>query len=642
MKKINFITILLLIVFSGFSQSKPMKWGKVSKEEIELQTVTYEPNATAVMLCSFGDLSFGSSNILIQKHFRIKILTEEGKKYANQSIIYYGELDQITGIKAQTINFDEAGKEVITKLETSDFFEEKIDADYSKLNFTFSDVKVGSIIEFKYTLNTKNITFLDAWIFQSEIPTLKSKFNAIFPANLIYTYNVFYQGDRLLKKYGATTSSEWELTNLPGLSDDDYVYNIYDYAELLQFQLAGYYTKSATNAMDGSYETKKFAVTLDKFAETIIDITGASNYLFFSSKTKDIVQNLIADCSTNSEKIIKIYTYVNSNYKWNNVYSKYTENSLTDLLDKKAGNSAEINLLLIAMLKEADFTVYPLLISEKTHGKISKDYPMISAFNNIIAVVKIGNYYQMLDATDSYRPYNLLSINDLNFYGLLLDKKEYKWLDISIPENSKQAIDIKIDISKPEIQTYNIEFKFDGYFGVEQRKNYVTKADNFLSENITNYSDFIVDSIVTENLNNLTETFKVKCYLHKNENTIFNTDIVYYQPFIFSKNSQNPFKQDKRNLPIDLAFKYSDELTMKIYFPDNYIIDEIPKTKNSKLIDNTGSFSYSAYKVDNYVKIESKISINETLFFASEYADLKTFFAEIVAKYNEPIVLKKK
>ncbi len=292
-----------------------------------------------------------SDKVVIDKHVRIKILNSNGFKYANIKIPYHSEFDKISSIKAQTINFDENNEPVITEIEKSNLYENTLNEGFSEISFTFPDLKEGSIIEYKYTLNTTNIVFLNAWIFQDKIPTLYSKFSAVFPANLIYTYNVFYQGEKLLKKYGSVTASEWELFNLNGLEDEDFVYSMLDDAEILKFQLSEYYTKSATGNMDGSYTTKKFVPSWDKMSETVINNSGYVNYLMFTSKHEETLKTLVTDSLSNTDKIKNIYNYITSNYVWDGIYAKYTNQNQNQLLESKSGNSAEINLLLLSMLK---------------------------------------------------------------------------------------------------------------------------------------------------------------------------------------------------------------------------------------------------------------------------------------------------
>lgn len=99
-----FILLLLTPFFANGNQKKPA-WGKLSKEEIALKTVPYEQEAHAVVLFNIGELSYFNNNFKIQKHFRIKVLDNEGLSQGDIVIPYYAKdgTESITRIKAQTI-----------------------------------------------------------------------------------------------------------------------------------------------------------------------------------------------------------------------------------------------------------------------------------------------------------------------------------------------------------------------------------------------------------------------------------------------------------------------------------------------------------------------------------------------------------
>ena len=89
-KKALFLIVLFLLTISLspiYGQGK-LKWSKVSKYELGLTECHFDKNAPAVVLHSSGSLYFSSGNVYIDKHYRIKILTEEGKNnYADNQLL---------------------------------------------------------------------------------------------------------------------------------------------------------------------------------------------------------------------------------------------------------------------------------------------------------------------------------------------------------------------------------------------------------------------------------------------------------------------------------------------------------------------------------------------------------------------------
>src|SRR5208337_4037848 len=92
----------------------------------------------------------------------------------------------------------------------------------------------------RYTFVTQRIVFLDAWIFQHEIPAIYSEIKVDIPGTLKYSMLLF--GDKLKAKYQEKENADkyWALSNIPGYENEKNVFCYEDYVEKLQFQLKSY------------------------------------------------------------------------------------------------------------------------------------------------------------------------------------------------------------------------------------------------------------------------------------------------------------------------------------------------------------------------------------------------------------------
>ena len=104
------------------------------------------------------------------------------------------DVDDINLVRAQTINVVN-GEIQKTTLKNKAFFRVKLDENRSELKFSFPEVKVGSILEYTYTLETGRYTTLKNWSFQTDIPTLFSRVDAKIDSK--FNYRISYQGGRL-------------------------------------------------------------------------------------------------------------------------------------------------------------------------------------------------------------------------------------------------------------------------------------------------------------------------------------------------------------------------------------------------------------------------------------------------------------
>ena len=81
------------------------------------------------------------------------ILSDKGSAYAEIKIPY---LSRKKGIKMKDISgisytLDSSGSIVSQKIDRKQIFREKVDEDLRKLSFTFPGIKLGSVIEYRYT-----------------------------------------------------------------------------------------------------------------------------------------------------------------------------------------------------------------------------------------------------------------------------------------------------------------------------------------------------------------------------------------------------------------------------------------------------------------------------------------------------------
>src|SRR4029078_12938433 len=119
------------------------------------------------------------------------------------------------------------------------------------------------------------------------------------------------------------------------------------------------------------------------------------------------------------------------NMRWNNLYSKYAIDGVKGAWKKKTGTSGDINLLLVNLLKEVQLDAYPMLVSERFHGKVKTDYPFMDQFNSVFACVEIGKRKYYLDATDKLTPPHLAPSGILNTTAFLVKRKTGELINIT-------------------------------------------------------------------------------------------------------------------------------------------------------------------------------------------------------------------
>ena len=188
-------TFLISIAFAGQAQKSPVKYGDIPMDDMKMTLYDKDSSAAAVFLVNYGkayiEIVVDDPVLTYERHVRIKILKKDGLSWADASILLYHTTssdEKVTTMKASTYNL-ENGAMVETKLSKEGIFKEKYNRNYNKQKFTLPNVKVGSVIEYTYTVKSDFYTSFPNWQFQKDIPVRWSEYWAIFPE--VFKYEKF-------------------------------------------------------------------------------------------------------------------------------------------------------------------------------------------------------------------------------------------------------------------------------------------------------------------------------------------------------------------------------------------------------------------------------------------------------------------
>jgi hypothetical protein len=152
--KFLFVVPALLLSVNLKAQIKSITFGDIPLEDVEMTSYAPDLGADAVYLENFGrvHLTFsaeGGIQTVFECHSRIKILNNDGFKYADFKKTFYNS-GKIERIQAATYNL-ENGMIVASKLDKKNIYYGKASNQRRSISFTFPNVRAGSVLELKYT-----------------------------------------------------------------------------------------------------------------------------------------------------------------------------------------------------------------------------------------------------------------------------------------------------------------------------------------------------------------------------------------------------------------------------------------------------------------------------------------------------------
>ena len=669
MKSISILilTITLFVVQQNYAQK--IKFGKVSKQELEEKIYPLDSSANAAILYkkrrTFYEYSGDKGWELVTKvHERIKLYNKDGYDWATKIIKLYtrGGKDEHVSIKAYTFNLIDNKVEKI-KLKNSDVFKENINKYWNSKKFTMPNLTEGSVVEWEYTIRSPYYSNIDDMVFQYEIPLKYIDTKIKIPEYFVFKYlpstyypvkinknsenrtlNFTYResGSELKNVLTTSHSAKVELSeriyssiekNIPAIKDEPFTNNIDNYKSKTSFELTAYVPKNGLH--------KYFNNDWGDVTKTIYKSANFGGQLEKTSHFKNDLQATVNTTAPLNEKIATIFQFVKSKIKWDGYYGKYTSKGVKKAYKDGVGNVAEINLTLVAMLREAGVNANPILISTRANG--IPLFPTSEGFNYVIAGVEINNNVILLDATEKYSLPNVLPLRDLNWQGRIVRKNESSNAVSLLPKKHTKEncfLNAKIDndgnIAGVERIIYN------NLQALQVRNKYNQVAENDIAATLEKNNDGIeIGQLKITNKNNIGKSLVYQFDFETDNQVEIIGDKMYFSPLLFLAENENPFKLEDRKFPVDFGSPWEDKYTVSIEIPEGYTVESKPENVAYTLPEGIGSYKFVVVEKGNKLQVLSDIKINLPIISPLYYPALKEFYKEMVDKQLEKVVLTK-
>lgn len=649
----------LLLCGQILAQAPKITWGKIPKEDLAMTVYDKDTSASAVVLFDVGDLYFDFSRgnkYVFERHTRIKILKRAGFDYANVAI-YYLLAAEVKGIKAQ-IFLPDGTKLAVDK---KDFFEEKRSKGVGAKTFAFPNVQEGAIIEYKYNLESDFISSLEEWYFQRDIPVQWSEYKLAIPE--WFDYVQLYQGRKLdiadvsdnrkTINYNVNINNPSEraeyvelptkmyyhnfaMKDVPALKMEAYSTTQEDYLARIQFQLKTItWPQSYPRPIMSTWpDVAKLLYEDDLFGHQFL---RKSNYNSIWAEAAPLLEGL----GTGREKIQRLYDFVSAQMTWDQNYGMQARQSLNKCFDEKRGSSAEINLMLLALLKEAGIEAWPALSSTRNHGKMMELYPIVSQFNYTMVVAEADGQLIVLDAGHIFRPMNHPRVAALNGQAWLVNPDNPQWFDLkSAGSNTIAFLKGTLDDG---VLTGELKAKYDGYDAIDHRtQSHQVDPKTYWTSQLTERGlEAELTAVKVENQQDVSKWLTLEAAVAIEDVVQSGGARLYLSPVLMPAFSENPFKLTERSYPVEIPYPIAHQFVLQLAIPAGYTVEESPANLNLVLPERGGSFTYALSTSGNIINVNVKFRIDQLNFSPEEYVGLKTFFDMMLAKQAEQIVLKK-
>ena len=670
--KQKLLTSLLLMVMSCLTaqaQDINMKFGKPTKEEMQMTTYAAEPEAEAVVLCRLTDVTYTVqlSGYLVDYHekIRIKVLKPEGARHAHMVIPYlknqssdavggskfslrsssidmgntnsyfdnqngsmmenalgnYSD-ESIEDLKATVFNL-ENGKTTKSSLKKDDIVRKEIDKQHHQVEFTVPDVKVGSVIEIEYCVHSELFWQLRDWYAQCEIPVAYAKLDMEIPNYLIFNLEehgiqrltcTCVQGTMRYKLESDPLAAPTTVAtnhyvcvgrNLTAMPKDDFVWNTGDHCAGLTAELKQYSLRG-TMMLD-------YARTWEQIDQMLLDDNDLGKQLSdHSPLAKELKEAKIEEIASEQERAAAVFKLVMSKVDWDGTYKMWPANT-AETMKKGSGSNADINMLLIQALQEVGINAAPVVLRTRDQGLLPHNFPSITKLSSfVIAIIpKVGSTYTYLDASSKNGYLNVLTEPLLVEKARLVMKgKKSQWVNLQKITKSQKSTIIDATLSADGKLTGTQTTRYEGLAAMKYRQE-------------KGISEFAPDATETTELN-------IQGEVKDGQITV----CPYPQPV------ENPFKAETRKMPVEFPCLGTERVVMNITLPEGMSFVGEPRNTIITTQDKGLEGRIFTTPSEGKVQMTSQFNINKISHSEKSYPDLRQIFDMLSAFTTEKINIK--
>lgn len=582
---------------------------------------------------------------IIDNLVRIRVLSDDQLEQAEAGLIgipfYFKDgIETISNLEAITHQPDGSRVQFdINNRRTVD-----LNSRYKIIEFEMPEVQQGSIIEYKYTLERRYIEELPNFYLAHRVPTQEVnlyfrnsdfiRYDAV-PLH-INDFDLQYEEHRVdtsnvpllftLPRPDPVYIEEWNAEDIPAVDVSSYISSIDDIRAQIKFQISEF--GIPRQPLENSWEFVAAQLLRNRNPYEMI-----APYDELEQMGEEIA------FSTNSlvEAQDSIYQVVNSSVQFNGVNSVFTEENLNDVLEGEPSSQAEINLVLLTMLRGAGIDAQPMLMSGREFGQINKSFPSVFQFNHLLVYSEIDGKQYFMDATFPFSLPNLIPIDSYNSQGMALSQESYEWIDIS-PEQSLFELDIDIDASLSANGTLSgaLTAQTRGYpsQNIREELNSGTPFSEIIKQTFFEvYSEAEMSEGSLEinpqnrNIVDVVTNFEIPNYAASFR------DGIEFRPMVVGYIFQNPFESTERRVPITLDAPEKLSIHYTVDLPDGFVVDEMGETRATSL---QGAALREEYISEgNNVEYSFDIDISQKEFPADVYSQLRRIYERWVYLSNE-------
>lgn len=597
------------------------------------------PQAGALILSCDEKVKISAEGTQVSSlHYIIKILNERGKEdFSETHIGYDSTFEKVELEYARTIKPDGRVTEVGSRhiRDVSRYLNFPLYSNARVYIISFPEITDGAVIEYKVKIYNNQLInkkdFVLGYPVQASEPIIAANFSITLPKKLPLhikiineRYNDFGAGlNPGTEEEGENLIYRWQFKDIPQIIPES---NMPPNVQINPTLLV-----STFNNWQDIYNwwwlLAKDKITAD-------------------AAIKNKVRELTKDTVSAEQNLRAIYNFCAQKIRYVAVeYGKagYEPHNAEDIFKNKYGDCKDQAVLLVAMLKEAGFLAWPVLIATKEYYNLNEDFPSV-LFNHCIAVVSLKDKIVFLDPTAQTCAFMDLPAPDQGRKVLIFKEDGFKIEDTPMYPAEHNLIKqyLRLKINKDEAMVAQKSIFTFGMYDQAQRYWLLYTQPELIQEML---KERIQDISIGAKLNK----YSIENLENLNAPTVLRYDFQGPEYFTLAGNLRimpqltlldtSLVAKDKRKYALDFGVLDTKETYFEIEIPDNLIIKYLPDT----IIEDSPwlKFIVEYKRKNNKIYFRQKIELKKNTVSQAEYSDFKNLFEGLAKKIKQRIVVER-
>jgi len=618
---------------------------------------TYDKDVPAVVLRDEQTVTVSDDGkITTSTAFAIRILTREGRVYAEASELYLTKAGKVKEMRAWLIRSNGFVKKYGND-QTVDHISDPNDVydEYRvRLIDASDDADAGTVFGYESTSEERPLFGQDIWRFQRRLPVLISRYSLALPngwrASSV-TFNHFKIEPRVT---GSTYT--WELSELPPIKPEPASPPT---SSLAPFVAVSYFpADSGPSAATGaSFESWQ---QVSRWASALHDAVANPEETVTAK-----ARALTTDTTGELEQIRAIARFV-QNLQYISIDigvgkgNGYRPHPPAQVLAKLYGDCKDKANLMRAMLKAINITAYPVAIYSGDATRVREEWASPGWFNHCIIAIKVSDQtvaptviqhptlgrLMIFDATDPNTPVGDLPDDEQGSLALIIagDAGSLMRMPTMPPDSSQLQREAEVVLTPQGAITASLKERSTGQTAVSERRafralstpEYRGMIEQWLTRGVTapKLSKVEPKDDDSDGRFSLNLEFSATDY-----GQVMQDRLLVFKPAIVSRRDSLFLTEAKRNHPVVLESRAFTEI-VRVKLPSGFEVDELPDAL--KLDMDFGSYKTSYEVKDGELVFKRALAQRASTIPVEQYQTVRSFFEKIRAAEQAPVVLVRK